>query len=287
MSIDTTWLRCPNCLLDLSAIDDRVFGCQNGHRFDRARQGYLTLLPPRAPRTIGDDRDMLAARVALLEHGAYSPIAEAVAEAAVAEAAGPPMASAALPRIADLGCGTGYYSAAVARSLRTATFLLADRSPDAVRISLRALPRATGVVLDLWRPLPIRDDTVDVALNIFAPRNGGEFARVLRPGGRLVGVVPAEAHLQELRRTGALLDIPAGKADRVAEQLAESGFHAETTTTIEYSLETDAATRGLLAGMGPSAHHAGTLSSAAGDAPVDVTIAVNVIVFARAPRPSP
>ncbi|HEY5861011.1 MAG TPA: methyltransferase domain-containing protein, partial [Actinomycetota bacterium] len=167
MSIDTTWLRCPNCLLDLSAIDDLVFGCPNGHRFDRARQGYLTLLPPRAPHTIGDDREMLAARVALLDHGAYSPIAEAVAAAA---AAVPAMAPGAPARIADLGCGTGYYSAAVARTLPAATFLLADRSPDAVRISLRALPHATGVVLDLWRPLPIRDDTVDVALNVFAPR---------------------------------------------------------------------------------------------------------------------
>jgi 23S rRNA (guanine745-N1)-methyltransferase len=287
MSIDTTWLRCPNCLLDLSAIDDRVFGCANGHRFDRARQGYLTLLPPRAPRTIGDDREMLAARAALLEHGAYSPIAAAVAEAAVGETAAPTVAPGAPPRIADLGCGTGYYSAAVAHARPAATFLLADRSPDAVRISLRALPRATGVVLDLWRPLPIRDDTVDVALNVFAPRNGDEFARIVRPGGRLVVVVPAEAHLHELRRSGALLDIPAGKAVRVAEQLAASGFHAETTTTIEYSLETDAATRGLLAGMGPSAHHAGSLSSGAGDEPVDVTIAVDVIVFARAPRPSP
>ena len=143
------------------------------------------------------------------------------------------------------------------------------------------------MVLDLWRPLPIRDDTVDVALNIFAPRNGGEFARILRPGGRLVVVVPAEAHLQELRRSGALLDIPEGKADRVTEQLVESGFHAETITTIEYSLEADAATRGFLAGMGPSAHHLGSLSSEAGDAAVDVTIAVDVIVFAHAPRPSP
>jgi 23S rRNA (guanine745-N1)-methyltransferase len=281
MSIDTTWLRCPNCLQDLSAIDDRVFGCPNGHRFDRAKQGYLTLLPPRAPRTIGDDRDMLAARAALLDRGAYSPIAEGIAEVAAAVPTNAPGAPA---RIADLGCGTGYYSAAVAHALPAAIFLLADRSPDAVRLSLRAVPRATGVVLDLWRPLPIRDETVDVALNVFAPRNGSEFARVVRPNGRLVVVVPAETHLQELRRTGALIDIPAGKADRVEEQLATCGFEAETTTTIEYSLATDAGVRALLAGMGPSAHHAASLSSDDGDEPVDVTIAVDVLVFARSPR---
>ncbi len=280
MSIDTTWLRCPNCFQDLSAIDDRVYGCAAGHRFDRARHGYLTLLPPRAPRTVGDDREMLAARSALLDGGAYSPIAAAIADVV---AALPPRASGASLRIADLACGTGYYSATIARAVPDAVFLLADRSPEAVRISLRALPAATGVVLDLWRPLPIRDGVVDVALNVFGPRNGAEFARVLGPNGRLVVVVPGETHLQELRRDGAILDVPAGKADRVGEQLRAFGLAPESTTSIEYVLETDAATRGLLVGMGPSAHHVDSLSPAAatGEMRLGVTIAVDLLVFAR------
>ncbi len=225
MSIDTTWLRCPNCFSDLSAIDERVFGCAAGHRFDRARQGYLTLLPPRAPRTVGDDREMLAARAALLDGGAYSPIAAAIADAVAAVPPdGHPGASL---RIADLGCGTGYYSASIARAVPDAAFLLADRSPDAVRISLRALPAATGVVLDLWRPLPIRDGVVDVALNVFAPAQRRRVrarartertARRRRPSRRAPAGAP---------RAGAVLDVPAGKADRVAEQLAASGFDAE------------------------------------------------------------
>jgi 23S rRNA (guanine745-N1)-methyltransferase len=280
MSIDTTWLRCPNCFRDLSAIDERVFGCSAGHRFDRARQGYLTLLPPRAPRTVGDDREMLAARSALLDGGAYSPIAAAIADAV---AAVPPRASGASLRIADLACGTGYYSASIARAVPDAAILLADRSPDAVRISLRALPAATGVVLDLWRPLPIRDGVVDVALNVFGPRNGAEFARVLGSNGRLIVVVPGDRHLQELRRGGAVLDVPAGKADRVGEQLHAFGFEPESTTSIEYLLQADAATRGHLVGMGPSAHHVDSLSSAgeSGDEFTGVTIAVDLIVFAR------
>jgi 23S rRNA (guanine745-N1)-methyltransferase len=281
MSIDTTWLRCPNCFQDLSAIDDRVYGCAAGHRYDRARQGYLTLLPPRAPRTIGDDREMLAARSALLDGGAYSPIATAIADVVSTV---PPRTPGATLRIADLACGTGYYSATITRAVPDAAILLADRSPEAVRISLRALPAATGVVLDLWRPLPIRDGVVDVALNVFAPRNGAEFARVIAPNGRLVVAVPGDTHLQELRRGGAVLDVPAGKADRVGEQLAAFGFEQASTTSIHYLLETDAATRGLLIGMGPSAHHADSLSSAnaSGDARTDVTVAVDLLVFARA-----
>jgi 23S rRNA (guanine745-N1)-methyltransferase len=280
MSIDTTWLRCPNCFQDLSAIDDRVYGCAAGHRFDRARQGYLTLLPPRAPRTVGDDREMLAARSALLDGGAYSPIATAIADV-VSDV--PPRAPGAVLRIADLACGTGYYSATITRAVPDAAILLADRSSEAVRISLRALPAATGVVLDLWRPLPIRDGVVDVALNVFAPRNGAEFARVLGPNGRLIVLVPGDAHLQELRRGGAVLDVPAGKAERVGEQLNTFGFEEVSTTSIHYLLETDAATRAHLIGMGPSAHHVGSLSTAdaSGDERTDVTIAVDLLVFAR------
>ncbi|RZS66352.1 23S rRNA m(1)G-748 methyltransferase [Agromyces ramosus] len=279
MSIDTTWLRCPNCFQDLSAIDDRVYGCAAGHRFDRARPGYLTLLPPRAPRTVGDDRKMLAARSALLDGGAYSPIAAAIADVVAAVPPSPPGAAL---RIADLACGTGYYSASIARAVPDAAFLLADRSPDAVRISLRVLPAATGVVLDLWRPLPIRDGVVDVALNVFSPRNGAEFARVLGPDGRLIVVVPGDTHLQELRRDGAVLEVPAGKAERVGEQLQPFGFEPASSTSIQYLLEADAATRALLVGMGPSAHHVDSLAAAAsGDEPTRVTISVDLLVFAR------
>ena len=37
-------LICPICQQPLSALDNGV-ACPTGHRFDRARQGYLNLLP--------------------------------------------------------------------------------------------------------------------------------------------------------------------------------------------------------------------------------------------------
>lgn len=281
MSIDSTWLRCPNCFLDLSQVDVHVYGCAAGHRFDRAKHGYLTLLAPRAPRTIGDDREMLAARSALLEGGAFAPIAAALVDAVRSTL---PTTSPSRLRIADLGCGTGYYSAALGRALPEAVFLLADRSPDAVRASLRAQPEATGVVLDIWRSLPVRDAVVDVALNVFAPRNGAEFARILRHDGRLFVVVPTDAHLRELRAEGALLEVPTGKADRVAEQLAVVGLTTRSVTPIEYTIDADAATRALLADMGPSAHHSAELSPI-GDAEGSrtVTVSVDLLVFEHSP----
>ena len=46
--------------------------------------------------------------------------------------------------------------------------------------------RAAAVVADSWARLPVRDGVLDRVLVVFAPRNGPEIARVLRPEGRLV-----------------------------------------------------------------------------------------------------
>lgn len=280
MSIDSTWLRCPNCFADLSPIDDRVYGCARGHRFDRSKHGYLTLLPPRAPRTLGDDREMLTARAELLGQGAYSPIAEEVVGAAGVHDSG---SSVDRLRIADIGCGTGYYAERLAETRPGASLLLADRSPEAVRASLRAVPRGTGVVLDIWRPLPLRDAVADVVLDVFAPRNPAEFARILRPDGRLVVVVPRVNHLRELRDGGMLLDIPPEKANAVTDQLAAVGLAPRGAVRVEYRLHADRRTRTLLAGMGPSAHHSASLGEITPDETLEVTIAVDVLTFAHAP----
>lgn len=222
---------------------------------------------------------MLDARAALLASGVYAPIAHAVA-VAVADAvqrtidestdgvagADTPAPDDRSPAdrlapglsVADLGCGTGYYAASVLDRVLVARLLAADRSPDAVRATLRALSDrvpTTGVVLDLWRPLPLRDASADVVLDVFAPRNPPEYARVLAPGGTLIVVVPTAAHLSGLRETAGMLDIPGGKATLVADQFAAAGLRRATSTRIEYVIEADASARALIVGMGPSAHH--------------------------------
>lgn len=276
MSIDSTWLRCPNCFSHLSPVDERVYGCEHGHRFDRAKHGYLTLLPPKAPRTVGDDRAMLAARAELLDRGVYRPIADEIIRAAELEAYG------ATPRVADLGCGTGYYSERVADAHPDVRLLLADRSPDAVRAGLRALPDATGVVMDLWRPFPIRTGAADVVLDVFAPRNPDEFARILRPAGRLVVVVPSTGHLAELRDQGLLLDVPPEKATAVTDRLSPAGLVRRSDVRVEYGIETDAELRRLITGMGPSAHHTTATDGVTDDASIDVTVSVDVLSFGHA-----
>jgi len=47
--------------------------------------------------------------------------------------------------------------------------------------------------------LPLADASADLAVSIFSPFAEEEFARVLKPGGKLLSVIPLERHLFGLK----------------------------------------------------------------------------------------
>jgi len=251
----------------LTEFGPLVLGCNEDHRFDVNRRGYLTLLPSNV-HLIGDDESMLDHRSAALDGGAYAPISAALGREAPAEARW----------ILDAGCGTGHYLRQLLADRPDARGLAMDLSPTAVRRAVRGNPRVDGLVADTWSPLSIRDGRCDVVLNVFAPRNLPEFHRVLRPGGTLLVVVPDAEHLAQLRTATAMLDIPSQKADRVAEQ-ASPLFTIENVERVRYELPLDASLAHHLAAMGPSAHHGASTPPAA--VPDTVTVAVDVLSFLR------
>src|SRR4051812_11624516 len=103
----TSVLACPVCgaALTLNAGDA---ACPAGHRFDRARGGYVNLLLSNQKQSAdpGDSAPMLRSRRAFLRGGFYDRMA-----AAVYTAVGEVVGARVEPHIADLGCGEGYFTA--------------------------------------------------------------------------------------------------------------------------------------------------------------------------------
>ncbi len=241
-------LVCPVCGGPLSALPgDTGLRCPAGHSYDRARQGHVTLLPPGHTPPSGDSAPMVADRAAVLEAGTYAGLTRALA-GAVAAGEGP------VGTVLDLGGGTGHHLAGVLDALPDAVGVVLDSSRYAARRAAGASPRALAVVADTWARLPVRDAAVDRVTVVFAPRNGPETARVLRPGGRLVVATPAADHLAELVGPLGLLRVDPDKAARLAGSLEPHLAPAGATAHREV-LELDHRAVASVVGMGPHARH--------------------------------
>lgn len=261
-------LLCPLCRESVELVD-RTLRCPRGHSFDLARAGYVSLLPG-SPPTSGDDDDMARARDSFLSTGAYDGLRELTAGLA-AEALGERTA----PRVLDIGCGTGHYLAGVLDRVPSAQGLGVDTSPRALRFAAGAHERAAAAGWDVFSPFPLQDRSVDLVMDVFAPRNPAEFARVLQPAGHLLVVRPAADHLAELREhvPGMVRPDPR-KEERLAEVL-EPLFTTEDTRRLRLTVTLDDASARDLVAMTPSARHVDlAVLDGSGDAPREVTVSV-------------
>ncbi|MEU5671774.1 putative RNA methyltransferase [Micromonospora sp. NPDC047753] len=188
----------------------------------------------------------------------------------------------AYPLVVDAGAGTGRYLGAVLAALPDAVGLALDVSKPALRRAARAHPRAAAALADTWQRLPLADASTAVLLNVFAPRNGPEFHRVLDPAGTLLVVTPDTDHLAELVDTLNLLRVDPDKADRVAASLG-GHFTLVSSAVHRAGLALTRQEVATVVGMGPSAWHtdaaALTTRLAALPEPVRVTVAVRLDVL--------
>ncbi|WP_373292761.1 putative RNA methyltransferase [Mangrovihabitans endophyticus] len=251
MDVTLPHLRCPVCGEPLDRRNNAV-RCARDHSFDIARQGYVNLTVGRS-RHPGDTAEMVADRVAFLDAGHYEFAAAAVAATATAA-----VAATAAGRheglVLDAGTGTGHYLARVLDAAPGVVGLGLDVSKPALRRAARAHPRAGAALADLWQRLPVADAAARLVLNVFAPRNGPEFHRVLRADGLLLVVTPAADHLAELIDAYGLIQVDPDKAGRTAASL-ERWFVRQRRTELRRTLHLTGAEVATLIGMTPSARH--------------------------------
>lgn len=190
-----TW-QCPHCKQPLD-VQGNSWRCASGHSFDRAREGYINLLPVQKKRSRepGDTGEMLQARRHVLDAGHYLPLADAICAMLGAGGAAEKNLS-----LLDIGCGEGYYSRALERCGWPAQRMIGiDIAKAGVRLAAKRQPRVQFAVASSF-DVPLADQCVDRVLRVFAPGPVAELQRVLKPGGLLLDVSPAPEHLWSLKK---------------------------------------------------------------------------------------
>lgn len=272
---------CPLCHGRFERVG-RSLRCPQGHSFDLAREGYVNLLRSNHP---GDTREMLACRRRFLDRGHYAPMGRRVCELVESHLAISPSPMDGRKRsVLDSGCGDGYYLGLIEECLEASgdtgiEYIGVDSSKDAARLAAQRHHGMYFCVADVKELLPVEAGSLDVVLDIFAPRNGAEFARVLAAHGKLIVVVPQPHHLRELRSSFALIGIESAKTERVV-----LGFkphldlvHVES---VEYQLVLQGEEVVDLVGMSPSRRHL-TAPIHPPSEPAPVTVAVDILSFRR------
>ncbi len=222
---------------------------------------------------------MVAARDSFLAAGHFARL-----RALLVETVSEHLTSTTGPVLVDAGAGTGYYLSALLDHLPGARGLALDLSTHASRRAAKSHDRVGAVVCDVWRTLPLKDSCATVLLDVFAPRNAGEFHRVLSSDGLLVMVTPTPAHLQEIVTAFRLLTVDPRKPERVGESLR--GLFAPCAhTQLEEALELNHTQVTALVGMGPSSHHVTeqelSLRVAALPPVVQTTLSITLTVYRR------
>lgn len=239
-----TLLTCPVCSAPLR-MHERHADCPNGHLFNRAKEGYLNLLrSSKSGDATGDPKAAARSRRDFLNQGYYQPLRDALVGLVTQAVGDAPTASGSAgdaPALLDICCGEGYYTSALgggagggadnqgggADGVDVYGF---DLSKEMVRLAAKR-GGATYFVANL-KAIPVADGSFDLATHLFAPFNEAEFARVLKPGGTLLSVVPGARHLWGLKQ--AVYETPYLNDEKLP---AVRAFELVGTHRVETSIE--------------------------------------------------
>jgi len=191
---------CPIDGISLSEKDNS-FRCDNGHNFDRAKNGYINLLPVQHKRSRfpGDSKEMVMARKAFLNTNKYQELVEQL-YVLIKQL----VLNKSHFNFLDAGCGEGYYSDYL--------FSLFDGDKSPITFSMIGLDISKFAIFEAakrnknisWlvatnRTPPLSSQCIDIILCVFGFYSFSGFDKVLTKDGSILLVEPGPNHLIELR----------------------------------------------------------------------------------------
>lgn len=191
--------KCPVCDENLQ-LEGKSYICDKKHTFDIAKEGYVNLLVHKSSKEPGDSKLSVLSRKEFLESGYYDDLSNLI-NSLISEF----VKTKTKPHtdILDIGCGEGFYLSRLKdvinkNNIDTETNLWGlDISKAAIQYASK---RSTDINFCVGNALslPFQDNSVDLALSVFAPLDSEETNRVLKSDGQLIVVVPGKNHLSGL-----------------------------------------------------------------------------------------
>lgn len=192
------------CPLDQQSLTlgEHSLKCPSGHSFDIAKQGYVNLLPVQKKKSKdpGDSKEMIQARQRFLQAGLYQPISDKLNQLVSQQLN---LSDNTSVTVLDAGCGEGYYLSRLATENNLAE--QAQVELLGVDISKWGVQAATKYKLPItWivgsnAQLPVEPASVDLIICMFGFWQPEWFAKVLKPGGKVILAESGIDHLIELR----------------------------------------------------------------------------------------
>ena len=190
-----TLLACPLCGSAFSLQGGSLI-CEKRHCFDISKKGVVHLAPGHLSPLKQYTAPLFESRRRILEAEFYQPVWEGIRKMVESHSPGKSFS------LADIGCGEGFYSRALAAAFPESLITGIDLSREAIEFASRGERAVQYFIADLKR-LPFQSGSMDFLLDVLTPADYGEFARVLKPTGFLIKVIPGDHYLQEIRTLAA------------------------------------------------------------------------------------
>ncbi len=196
---------CPVCKKNLKKINN-CYKCEKNHSFDVSKDGYVNLLLSNSKNSAlpGDNKLMVNSRKEFLDKGYYSILSQSINETVYKH-----IDRENYNAILDTGCGEGYYTCALNQYLEGKNLNFKVFGIDISKFALSKAGRrnkdiefAVASIFDI----PVKEESCNIVLNIFAPFKEEEYKRIIKKDGLLILVIPGENHLWELK--SAIYDTP-------------------------------------------------------------------------------